>query len=207
SPTPEAWSHDGASRPLRTAHLSRATGSSRAKYGPWSGDRPIAMLARARAVSSVGRAPARQAGGHWFEPSTAHPQAPAERRRPATTARPCTEHLADRLARSRLAGVYGHQPGQLIGVCRVARHSRHLLPEAEVHLVSGLLAKVEDGYDDRRLRPLSLQPHPPQLAPDAREGRRRFREPSHQAEEAGELPPANVLSRLHARRLRKLGQG
>ena len=26
------------------------------------------------AVSSVGRAPARQAGGHWFEPSTAHPQ-------------------------------------------------------------------------------------------------------------------------------------
>ena len=25
-----------------------------------------------RAVSSVGRAPARQAGGHWFEPSTAH---------------------------------------------------------------------------------------------------------------------------------------
>ena len=28
---------------------------------------------RPRAVSSVGRAPARQAGGHWFEPSTAHP--------------------------------------------------------------------------------------------------------------------------------------
>jgi hypothetical protein len=27
---------------------------------------------RPRAVSSVGRAPARQAGGHWFEPSTAH---------------------------------------------------------------------------------------------------------------------------------------
>jgi hypothetical protein len=27
---------------------------------------------RTRAVSSVGRAPARQAGGHWFEPSTAH---------------------------------------------------------------------------------------------------------------------------------------
>src|SRR4051794_4872278 len=25
-----------------------------------------------REVSSVGRAPARQAGGHWFEPSTAH---------------------------------------------------------------------------------------------------------------------------------------
>ena len=25
-----------------------------------------------RAVSSAGRAPARQAGGHWFEPSTAH---------------------------------------------------------------------------------------------------------------------------------------
>ena len=32
----------------------------------------FAKLAAARAVSSVGRAPARQAGGHWFEPSTAH---------------------------------------------------------------------------------------------------------------------------------------
>ena len=31
-----------------------------------------AKIPRARAVSSVGRAPARQAGGHWFEPSTAH---------------------------------------------------------------------------------------------------------------------------------------
>ena len=29
-------------------------------------------MRRRRAVSSVGRAPARQAGGHWFEPSTAH---------------------------------------------------------------------------------------------------------------------------------------
>src|SRR5437879_7343556 len=29
-------------------------------------------IPRAGAVSSVGRAPARQAGGHWFEPSTAH---------------------------------------------------------------------------------------------------------------------------------------
>src|SRR6478672_8335004 len=27
---------------------------------------------RDRALSSVGRAPARQAGGHWFEPSSAH---------------------------------------------------------------------------------------------------------------------------------------
>ena len=31
-----------------------------------------------RAVSSVGRAPARQAGGHWFEPSTAHTEIPAQ---------------------------------------------------------------------------------------------------------------------------------
>ena len=30
------------------------------------------------AVSSVGRAPARQAGGHWFEPSTAHHRNPLE---------------------------------------------------------------------------------------------------------------------------------
>src|SRR6476469_7213733 len=33
-----------------------------------------------RAVSSVGRAPARQAGGHWFEPSTAHSTEQAETR-------------------------------------------------------------------------------------------------------------------------------
>ena len=31
------------------------------------------------AVSSVGRAPARQAGGHWFEPSTAHRKSPVNR--------------------------------------------------------------------------------------------------------------------------------
>src|SRR5947208_13286735 len=30
------------------------------------------------AVSSVGRAPARQAGGHWFEPSTAHLRNPLQ---------------------------------------------------------------------------------------------------------------------------------
>ena len=37
-----------------------------------------------RAVSSVGRAPARQAGGHWFEPSTAHSERSRKR---ATLAR------------------------------------------------------------------------------------------------------------------------
>ena len=31
-----------------------------------------------RALSSVGRAPARQAGGHWFEPSSAHSRNPLE---------------------------------------------------------------------------------------------------------------------------------
>src|SRR5437763_6639007 len=36
---------------------------------PAAGAATIGIL---RAVSSVGRAPARQAGGHWFEPSTAH---------------------------------------------------------------------------------------------------------------------------------------
>ena len=35
-----------------------------------------ASLSHLRAVSSVGRAPARQAGGHWFEPSTAHRKGP-----------------------------------------------------------------------------------------------------------------------------------
>src|SRR5581483_3479988 len=40
-------------------------------------DRPAAGT---RAVSSVGRAPARQAGGHWFEPSTAHSRTRWKRR-------------------------------------------------------------------------------------------------------------------------------
>src|SRR5262249_49521988 len=41
-------------------------------------ERRVALpLAPPGAVSSVGRAPARQAGGHWFEPSTAHPERPA----------------------------------------------------------------------------------------------------------------------------------
>jgi hypothetical protein len=30
----------------------------------------------ARAISSVGRAPPRQGGGHWFEPSIAHSDSP-----------------------------------------------------------------------------------------------------------------------------------
>ena len=32
------------------------------------------VVSGAGAVSSAGRAPALQAGGHWFEPSTAHLQ-------------------------------------------------------------------------------------------------------------------------------------
>src|SRR5215203_4105577 len=32
----------------------------------------MATMPAPRAISSAGRAPARQAGGHWFEPSIAH---------------------------------------------------------------------------------------------------------------------------------------
>jgi hypothetical protein len=39
---------------------------------PLGAARPGARLTVPRALSSVGRAPARQAGGHWFEPSSAH---------------------------------------------------------------------------------------------------------------------------------------
>ena len=35
---------------------------------------PAARFTHPGAFSSVGRAPARQAGGHWFEPSNAHPR-------------------------------------------------------------------------------------------------------------------------------------
>src|SRR6516225_3808115 len=33
---------------------------------------PIVYASRPRAISSAGRAPSRQGGGHWFEPSIAH---------------------------------------------------------------------------------------------------------------------------------------
>src|SRR5215210_5115649 len=36
----------------------------------------VATLAPPRAISSAGRAPPRQGGGHWFEPSIAHLEAP-----------------------------------------------------------------------------------------------------------------------------------
>ena len=34
----------------------------------------IPLAADPRAISSAGRAPPRQGGGHWFEPSIAHPR-------------------------------------------------------------------------------------------------------------------------------------
>ena len=52
----------------------RRSWSSRARTHP----RPLASLPRVpRAISSAGRAPPRQGGGHWFEPSIAHSAAPA----------------------------------------------------------------------------------------------------------------------------------
>ena len=51
--------------------LESCTASRASMPPPRSAD---ARIPAAGAVSSVGRAPARQAGGHWFEPSTAHPQ-------------------------------------------------------------------------------------------------------------------------------------
>ena len=39
-----------------------------------------ATLPSPRAISSAGRAPARQAGGHWFEPSIAHLTKPPQPR-------------------------------------------------------------------------------------------------------------------------------
>src|SRR4051812_49469800 len=37
----------------------------------------LGSLAPPRAISSAGRAPPRQGGGHWFEPSIAHCERPA----------------------------------------------------------------------------------------------------------------------------------
>src|SRR5213593_1383575 len=37
---------------------------------------PLLRLTPSRAISSAGRAPPRQGGGHWFEPSIAHLERP-----------------------------------------------------------------------------------------------------------------------------------
>jgi hypothetical protein len=53
--------------------IPHAAYSRAASAKPGRGNEHVTGYNRAsRAVSSVGRAPARQAGGHWFEPSTAH---------------------------------------------------------------------------------------------------------------------------------------
>src|SRR5262249_28130541 len=62
------------------------------------------------AVSSVGRAPARQAGGHWFEPSTAHTRK-ARKRGPfvfteKTPRESCPQNARSR-RRNRLSAVPG----------------------------------------------------------------------------------------------------
>src|SRR5204862_8160026 len=66
--------------PIRTSGRLQAGGAGRCstvtkhRFRPGRGNPPprAATIGIPRAVSSVGRAPARQAGGHWFEPSTAH---------------------------------------------------------------------------------------------------------------------------------------
>ena len=51
--------------------------------------RPVLPLRPPRAISSAGRAPARQAGGHWFEPSIAHSRMKAPLRRGFRVSRAC----------------------------------------------------------------------------------------------------------------------
>jgi hypothetical protein len=58
---------------------SREQGGFCARIRPLEFGRACGSPEFSRAVSSVGRAPARQAGGHWFEPSTAHTERPATR--------------------------------------------------------------------------------------------------------------------------------
>src|SRR4051794_41561549 len=60
-------------------------------------------LAASRAISSAGRAPPRQGGGHWFEPSIAHFLSPRPARVSAFKRRfvgPRWGHFGSRLRRS-----------------------------------------------------------------------------------------------------------
>ena len=76
---PAAASRPGSSR-RRGAGSSRRRAAPRARRASRSWviqdpyrSRPLASLPRVpRAISSAGRAPSRQGGGHWFEPSIAH---------------------------------------------------------------------------------------------------------------------------------------
>src|SRR5437660_909456 len=80
--------------------------------------RPRLSCAEAGAVSSVGRAPARQAGGHWFEPSTAH-----RRSKSASALRRHDdfERLFFRVRRQRVAAAHVGRDGELF-------QTRHTLP-------------------------------------------------------------------------------
>src|SRR5439155_18037465 len=68
--------------------------------------REVATMRPPRAVSSVGRAPARQAGGHWFEPSTAHLRRNCASVRAPTVGPACTVGVARPPRSSDHRGIY-----------------------------------------------------------------------------------------------------
>jgi hypothetical protein len=71
--------------------------------------RAVATLAAPRAISSAGRAPPRQGGGHWFEPSIAHNRrVPRKPRSGGAFAFPRRNHAV--FARA------GHKPGTGVAV-------------------------------------------------------------------------------------------
>src|SRR5581483_7597119 len=93
------------------------------------------------AVSSVGRAPARQAGGHWFEPSTAHQNCLTQTR-----------------------GLFG-APGSLKDASQVAQSISGACGLPEVHLRSVRGAATRDR--DLSLRPYVGRLHPERGAASA----------------------------------------
>ena len=133
------------------AHGVLGNGRSRAgscpKSAPRRPDVAAATLAPTRAVSSVGRAPARQAGGRWFEPSTAH--------------------LGDSLAasrhrgRGRCAGAdrrhRARAPAALPRHLRRARRGHHEPPRVLLAVVRGG-APLADVGGGERLRAAGRQP-------------------------------------------------
>src|SRR5215217_8007766 len=69
---PRALDLDGLGRLIRCGHMGSPT--RRARPAPEPG--ALLVLTPSRAISSAGRAPPRQGGGHWFEPSIAHLENP-----------------------------------------------------------------------------------------------------------------------------------
>jgi hypothetical protein len=142
---------------LSERNAGRTLGRSRLGLSRRSRIRDERLQCSLRALSSVGRAPARQAGGHWFEPSSAHAvqalfggpfQCPAQFSQ-SSMRQQCGSKL-----RERIAGIWTDQGGAALALA-ISTAGLGVGMGASGCDRSGLLAKSEWG-GRRRGRPGGL---------------------------------------------------